>query len=373
MRSWHSRAVGILENEGSGGARIAPMEGMRGVAVSLVSLVHKFAVFDDFWAPGPLGESLALVGHYGVDLFFMLSGYLIYGAVVRRPVSVAPFMRRRLERLYPTFAAVFALYVVLSFVVPGESKLPADTTEMWIYLAQNLLMLPGLLPITPMITVAWSMSFEIFFYLSVPLFVAALRLRAWPPVLRLARFAVLGVGLMLWTHLLELSLHARMLLFLSGMALFECKQMGQGSVRFVNRIAAVLVVAVLPVGVLLEESAALGSWALWSRTAWLAVVLPVIAFSAFFGKGLLAAALSWRPLRWLGNMSYSYYLLHGLVLKALGLVAVKLAPELGAAAFWLAAPVAFVATVIGSFVLYAVVEYPLSMAPKPATAAAPAR
>jgi peptidoglycan/LPS O-acetylase OafA/YrhL len=371
----YENATMSLENQPGGGKRILPMEGMRGVAVALVFMVHYHAVFGALWPPGATAGPLAAVGTYGVDLFFMLSGFLIYGALLRRPLPYRPFIRRRLERLYPTFLAVFALYLALSFLVPGESKLPAQPVNMALYVGQNLLMLPGLLPIQPMITVAWSLSFEMFFYLLVPLLVYALRMRAWHPGLRLGLIGILAVSLVLWTHFFDLSLHVLMLLFLSGMALFEWRELATRGApgRALHAFAAGLLALVLPIGFLLETSETLERWAFYMRTIWLAVAMPVVAFSAFSGTGPIAAMLSWRPLRWLGNMSYSYYLLHGLVLKALGFVMAVLAPGLGATAFWIAVPLAFAATAIGSFVLYALVEYPWSMAPPRVPKALPAK
>lgn len=63
------------------------------------------------------------------------------------------FMARRIRRIYPAFLMVFAVYCALSFVFPRESRIPHDAPLG--YLAANLL-LPGLFPIRPMITVAWS-------------------------------------------------------------------------------------------------------------------------------------------------------------------------------------------------------------------------
>jgi len=65
------------------------------------------------------------IGHSGVDLFFVLSGYLIYGALIRKKVSYLSFFRRSVERIYPTFLCVFAIYLVLSILFPEENKIPA--------------------------------------------------------------------------------------------------------------------------------------------------------------------------------------------------------------------------------------------------------
>ena len=138
------------------------MEGLRGLAVVLVFAVH-FCTLVRPWAADPglvsVLDVLERLGHSGVDLFFVLSGYLIYGALIARPRPFGPFMRRRVQRIYPTFLAVFALYLVLSLLDPSHSKLPAPGASLVLFLLSNLLLLPGIFPLQPLIAVAWSLSY----------------------------------------------------------------------------------------------------------------------------------------------------------------------------------------------------------------------
>src|SRR5207245_126026 len=77
--------------------RLLAMEGTRGVAVLLVFCVHYNALFQGYLASGswPLAVSryIGTAGHAGVDLFFVLSGFLIYGATIRHAPSFARFVR----------------------------------------------------------------------------------------------------------------------------------------------------------------------------------------------------------------------------------------------------------------------------------------
>jgi peptidoglycan/LPS O-acetylase OafA/YrhL len=74
---------------------------------------------------------------------------------------------------------------------------------------------------------------------------------------------------------------------------------------------------------------------------------------------------SWTPLRWLGNMSYSYYLIHGLALKAgflaLAVVIAKQATH-GWGWFWLMLPLMFALSIVPSAMLFLFVERPFSLA-----------
>lgn len=112
------------------------MEGMRGFAAMLVFLVHFRALFGHY-AEGTVLFSpfqiLGALGHTGVDLFFILSGYLIYGIVMDRRFVFWRFFVRRIRRLYPTFLVVFAIYLAASFVLPSRSKLPSSLREAAVY------------------------------------------------------------------------------------------------------------------------------------------------------------------------------------------------------------------------------------------------
>jgi peptidoglycan/LPS O-acetylase OafA/YrhL len=98
---------------------VRPMEGLRGFAVFLVFLVHYVTLVRP-WIAGEsallvLASALHTIRNTGVDLFFVLSGYLIYGSLISRSQQFVRFVSRRVERIYPTFVAVFVLYAVLSF------------------------------------------------------------------------------------------------------------------------------------------------------------------------------------------------------------------------------------------------------------------
>jgi len=78
--------------------------------------------------------------------------------------------------------------------------------------------------------------------------------------------------------------------------------------------------------------------------------------------GLITAVMSWTPLRWLGNMSYSYYLAHGFVVRiAMVVIAKFLHGAMPLTLFWALMPVLFVATLAVSAVLFVTVEKRFSL------------
>jgi len=86
----------------------------------------------------------------------------------------------------------------------------------------------------------------------------------------------------------------------------------------------------------------------------LALCMFWFALYCFGYDGRMKRVFSWAPLRALGNMSYSFYLIHGLAIQALKMV---LVPVPG----WVSFGLSLVAALGVSLVLYAVVEKPLSL------------
>ena len=117
----------LLEIPHSGHRTLRPMEGLRGFAVFLVFLVHYVTLsapwVDSASVTAAVAGILRNVGNAGVDLFFVLSGYLIYSNLIEKPRAFRTYLRRRVERIYPTFLAVLSL-LLLSFAFPAHSKLP---------------------------------------------------------------------------------------------------------------------------------------------------------------------------------------------------------------------------------------------------------
>lgn len=337
------------------------MEGLRGVAVLLVFGVHYGGLVAPWITDHPGLQSVAqflwTIGHSGVDLFFVLSGYLIYGSLISRAQPFPVYFRRRVGRIYPTFLAVFTLYLLLSALFPLQSKLPGDAATAAAYVGQNLLLLPGILPIEPMITVAWSLSYEMFFYLAIPFMVSGFGLRRRAPGVRFGLFAAGALGLAGYTALF--GGHIRLVMFLGGMILFEWMR----SPRFRPPPATLALLAVAVA--LMFLTAPLGGSAWYTaKILGLAVAFPVLCAACFAHTGTaLDRVMSWTPLRWLGNMSYSYYLIHGVTLKGFFWLVGPSLPQagLGSPGFLGLMVTGLAVTLLTSAVLYVSVEFRFSL------------
>ena len=153
----------------SGGAHFPCLDAYRGLGMTMVLVIHAaFATGFDKRSPG-LGRYLARLD-FGLPMFFVLSGFLLYRPFVRalladrRPTPTLRFYRRRALRIFPGYWAALALLALFlgSTLVAGLD--PAD----WF---ANVFLLQGVGVDAPYaITQAWSIGVEATFYLVLPLY-----------------------------------------------------------------------------------------------------------------------------------------------------------------------------------------------------------
>lgn len=355
------------------GPRLLPLEGMRGFAALLVFFVHFEALFKRHINTNsildPAFQIAGSFGHTGVDLFFVLSGYLIYQIVFKQPGFIR-YLQRRIQRLYPVFLAVMLIYVGLSLVFPEYSRIPAALPAAVSYLGANLLMLPGITPIVPLITVAWSLSYEWFFYILAPLAVNALGLRRWRCLHRVG-FFFLAAAAQIYLCSIGWENHSRLIMFVAGMILWEVTAHYRIAARLPAWgeyiVAAVFCVNLVLIGIAGSRTGPatiiLKSVPMYYSTA-LFITMFFLALYGLFYDGALQKLFSSPWLRFLGNISYSYYLIHGLTLHALRTVFPFAMPTSAAGLLALCA-VCLAATLVSASALFLCVEKPLSW-PRPA-------
>jgi exopolysaccharide production protein ExoZ len=361
LRDWISREflVGVGSSE-----RFESMEGLRGFSVILVFFVH-YSGMVAAWLPesGPtsrLNSFLGWIGGAGVDLFFILSGFLIYSALLRKPRPYLRYFRRRLQRIYPPFLAVFALYLILSFAFPNENKIPPALGPAAKYLILNALLLPGVWPADPMITIAWSLSYELAFYLALPAVLAVFAFRRIPRVARIVLVAFAASAICLLVPRMFRAGMFAVGIFLAEWMIHRGSKLLPSLADVAPIIATIAVAALGVIGPPIAPGQA-------TRVAYLLAVgtifFPLTA-ATLFGQGRLREFFLLRPLRVLGNMSYSYYLVHGITLKGFFWALLIIGSGHGRSSlyFWALLPVAFALTILTSACLFLAVEKPYSLA-----------
>ena len=340
------------------------MEGLRGLAVLLVFMQHygvqALLAIDLAGAALPAAQWMRNLGNLGVELFFILSGFLIYGTLLRRRPGFAGFMRRRAQRIYPAFLCVFALAVAAHLAL-ASGEIPADPAAAIGLLLANLLLLPGIMEVRPLLDVAWTLSWEMGFYLLLGLGVPALGMPAWPRARRVAGILAAMACVTLACALAPggagpLSVPLPLIPLLAGMLLFEVSEVGFPPIP----AAAALIAGVA----VLVATQWLVPWPLlreWFET----LALWLVVLTGLRGGNVVAGALSGTALRWLGNMSYSFYLLHGAVLVAVFRTLVGLVgggwPSW---TFWALLVPVFARGWLASPALFVAVERPVSLLPR---------
>ncbi|MBK4734325.1 acyltransferase family protein [Noviherbaspirillum pedocola] len=359
-------SLSYLQNQfelhrGDTSSNMRSMEGLRGFAVILVFVVHYVTLVTP-WLRGntalaSVAHALHTVGNSGVDLFFVLSGYLIYGSLISREQKFVPFIKRRIRRIYPVFTFLLITYIVLSLLFPTESKLPGGLFDAFVYLAANFLLLPGLLPITPIITVAWSLSYEMFYYISLPALISIFKLRGMPCGWRIGFFVTLTVVFALACA--QYGGPTRLLMFVSGILLYDVIEH-----RLFSSVGSALAFSSLMLGLLCTLVPIPGPFGATLKAAILFATFFVVCHTCFArSSSVFARAFSVAGLRWLGNMSYSYYLVHGLALKAAFLILMTFFPprEQGIVFFAGLMIAMFLWTLVASALMFIAIERPLSL------------
>jgi peptidoglycan/LPS O-acetylase OafA/YrhL len=274
---------------------IPALDGIRALAVLAVVLFH-------CGIPGAEG------GFIGLDVFFVLSGYLITSLLAAEHraggIAIGSFYLRRALRLYPTLLLVIATYLVLAPLLwPTDDRwLSAVLAALYVYdygLAfRNL-------PFT--IGHTWSLGIEEKFYLLWPLLLPMLLRTRRPIGWLLAAF----VAVTAWRYFVTMEWRWQQGYFrfdtrMSGILLGAVAALG----RFkVSRYALVLACAVLAILVTLPSlptSHQVEAVTLRITLAELSAFV-LVCYAAEHGK---AALLASRPMAYVGRLSYGIYLWH---------------------------------------------------------------
>jgi len=164
---------------------------LRFVAATAVVVFHAIATGKAYL--GVSGDSTLFkifeYGHYGVDLFFVISGFIITYATERSNPSPLQFLRRRVERIIPVYWFLTLLIVTLALLMPQVFR---GTNWLDIHhLATSLFFVSFTDGVPPLLYVGWSLEYEMFFYLLVGLLLFRQK-DAWNGVLILLSLLVIA-------------------------------------------------------------------------------------------------------------------------------------------------------------------------------------
>jgi peptidoglycan/LPS O-acetylase OafA/YrhL len=302
----------LLPAEAGAGRRIPGLDGLR--ALSVIAVVWHHA------HPGYMGFPLSHNGFLGVDVFFVLSGFLITTLLVQEKcstgaVSLVGFYIRRSLRIFPLYYAVLLMMAIFFAASAKSSNARVFFSELpWhaTYLS-NWVSLKSLMAIT------WSLSTEEQFYL------------VWPPL-----FAWLGVRA-LWPLLVFLGFNQGVNFGFLDEFLKRCglpvESLPLLQITFTPILLGVILAFGLQTNLVERLKSKTPNWALPVMVALTLLIanidgdirgLPrllfhisiavVVALVVVNPKSFVVKALEWKPLTHIGLVSYGVYLLHMLVL-----------------------------------------------------------
>lgn len=278
----------------SAAQRLAQVDALRGLAALAVVLFHYTTKFHEFFLPGvePVWELAD--GHLGVNLFFIISGFVIFMTLERttRPMD---FVVSRFSRLFPAYWAA----VVLTFTVVAWLGLPGKEQGLGTALL-NLLMIHGLFGVPHVDGVYWTLEIEMLFYAGM--------------LLLFVRGGLARVHLALWA-----------LMGLQALYLLMARLWGIDLPWKVSHWLILKYIAWFAMGIAIYQVACRGAG--WRGQAGVTLGLALGLIAALHGPKLLLLAalfaaatygaargrlpwLEWRFLTWLGAISYPLYLLH---------------------------------------------------------------
>ncbi|HEY3778786.1 MAG TPA: acyltransferase [Rhizomicrobium sp.] len=142
---------------------LASIQYLRGIAAILVVIAHACGQF----AGGTINPLLAMLGQGGVDIFFVISGYVMTYTTEMHGYDRATFFRRRIARIVPLYwTATLVTAVLLAF----GSGFARHSRFSWTDLAASLFFIPHFSAgepgnISPLLKLGWTLNYEMFFYL----------------------------------------------------------------------------------------------------------------------------------------------------------------------------------------------------------------
>jgi peptidoglycan/LPS O-acetylase OafA/YrhL len=239
-----------------------------------------------------------------VELFFVISGFVILGSV-ERSSGMVEFAKQRFARLYPMYIVGLIVSLPIIYIVPGRS---------WLGALASITMLQRYLGFQEVNLPAWTLAYELAFYFLIGL------LAATGQLMRIMSWSLTWLSAMLIFRLKGIDAHLVMPMFgqffISGMALYKIAKGDKSR---------------MPVWVLTLSIA----YSAFGRTDWAPIqpLIYVFAHVSFvaavhFAVKSETTVFSWRPIVWIGTISYSVYLLNasvGIILNS-AMVSIGLPP-----------------------------------------------
>ena len=302
-------------------ARLLTLQVMRGVAANLVVVSH-LSVIEAKYTSGQILPSFSAYGIAGVDIFFVLSGFIMV-VVAGKGIGAIQFLWRRVARIYPPYWVVSLVVLATSLAEPAWVN---SSIQGPISLWRSFLLLPD--STLPLLAVGWTLIHEVYFYLVFAIFLAVripilIGLLGWGFVLLM--LIILGGDYLTSFPLGRLCTNPLTAEFMMGAAigvLYDRKKMrGAAWAGVIGLVALAASIVFVAPALSLANNTHLDAW----RVVLFGIPATLIIYwlAASEQKAVQTPA---RLLIALGDWSYATYLTHVLVLSAVGRIIHAMAP-----------------------------------------------
>lgn len=327
---------------------------LRGLAALAVVIGHLFQTEWRFLGEG-LTSPYLLYGFAGVDLFFVISGYVMVHVTQgydRQAGTIGRFLYHRITRIYPPYW-FFSIIILIAFLVGPTISDRILTGE---YIWQSMLLVPQ--PQLPLLPVGWTLVHEMYFYL---VFALLLFLpRNLLPIGLTTWMACVGIGTVFDMHLgsalLSVVFHPLTLEFFLGAAIAYL------SLRLPRWAGWSLIAAglggFLAVALLRPEISIETFPAFWERALVFGLPSAVIVLGAVQLEPKQPGVIT-GGLRSLGDWSYSLYLGHLIVLSTGAWLWNAVMPDIGLIDNAVMLILLVIASIMAAGISYRLIEYPL--------------
>ena len=268
--------------------RLSELDALRGIAALCVVLFHFTTKYREFFGYHYPSQYDFNFGHYGVELFFVISGFVIF-MTLKKVKSLGDFAFKRFSRLYPSYwiCLIITFSAIALFGLPGNGVTFKQ-------LLINFTMFQGLVNVKNVDGAYWSLLPELLFYFLMG-FLFQFKLLNRINVIGFIWLVMIIINNFYRLAFINTLLNLRFgMFFLSGILFYKLKFMGARSIADHLLIVMCGVTAVI-VDFSIEY----------------AIVVSII-FGIFylFSYGKLFFISSIKPLLFLGYISYPLYLIH---------------------------------------------------------------
>lgn len=334
--------------------KLLTLQAARGVAANLVVFSHLFVV-EGKYTHGGVVPAFAADGMAGVDVFFVLSGFIMV-AVAGRNIGPFQFLWRRAARIYPTYWLITLLVLAVTMVSP---EIVNSSIKEPISIWRSFVLFPG--HTLPLLAVGWTLIYEMYFYLVFSVFIAA-RIRvlyglgAWALAIFTVRLAMpneVGASPVLSVVTNPMTIEF-MLGAVIGLLWLNRRMPGAATVGLTG--VATFTFCLVYVGPVLSLTTSPHLEELRVLLFGIPSALAIYSLAAFEKRAKAGRTPTF--LVNLGDWSYGTYLVHILVISTIGRMLALLVPTGGVAPSLVLIPVALVAANLGGAVVHILFERP---------------